>query len=71
MCVTTSPDVLVIGGGLARGAGSRLLDPIAGMVAQDITSRLGIEVSVRAAALGDDAGLVGGGAWFNDREKTR
>lgn len=70
MCVTCSPDVLVIGGGIARGGGERLLSAITDRVDRDANARLGLAVRVRPAALGDDVSLVGGAAWFAGRTGT-
>ncbi|WP_283137488.1 ROK family protein [Rhizohabitans arisaemae] len=67
MCLTCSPDVLVIGGGIARGGGERLLAAVRERVDRDAGARLGLRTEVRAAALGDDAGLTGGAAWYEAR----
>lgn len=60
LAILFTPEMLVVGGGLGRhapdliaaiGDGLRRFGP------------MGMEVLVRRAALGDDAGLVGGAAW--------
>jgi glucokinase len=56
-----SPDVVVMGGGLGR-TGDLLYDPIRALLAK--RGPPGLAVKVVCAALGDDAGLVGGGAWL-------
>lgn len=57
-----SPDVLVVGGGLGRN-GDLVLDPIRALLDTHGPRHLPQPVAVVTAALGDDAGLVGAGAW--------
>jgi glucokinase len=62
MCHVVVPDVVVVGGGLAA-AGDRLLGPLADAVRTHGTpGRIGA-IEVRAAALGDDAALLGAAVW--------
>jgi predicted NBD/HSP70 family sugar kinase len=62
MCHVVVPDVVVVGGGLAA-AGDRLLGPLSEAVRQRGTpGGVGV-IEVRAAALGDDAALMGAAVW--------
>ncbi|WP_329082234.1 ROK family protein [Streptosporangium sp. NBC_01469] len=63
MCHVGSPDVLVVGGGLARAAGTALLDEIDRRVHDAGTSHVSWDVEVRPARCGDDAGLFGAAVW--------
>ncbi|MFJ1586597.1 ROK family protein [Streptomyces sp. NPDC088197] len=63
LCHVVSPDVLVVGGGLARAAGAQLLDELERRIGDTARSHVSWDVDVRAAVCGDDAGLVGAGAW--------
>lgn len=53
-----SPEIIVIGGGVAR-AGELLLGPVRDRVARDAMPATAAGVQVRPAGLGGDAGLVG------------
>lgn len=64
LCHSTSAEVLVIGGGLGRALGAPLLEEVSAALADEATHHVGWPVSVRGAALGDDAGLAGAAAWF-------
>lgn len=61
------PEVVVLGGGVGLN-GDLLIDPLLEHLRDHGPSRLDPPISVRQAALGDDAGLVGAAAW---REATR
>lgn len=63
LCHVVSPDVLVVGGGLARAAGAHLLDELDRRIRATATSNVSWDVEVRAALCGDDAGLAGAAAW--------
>ncbi|WP_330176925.1 ROK family protein [Streptomyces sp. NBC_01498] len=67
LCHVASPDVLVVGGGLARAAGAHLLDELDRRIRSTGTSHVSWDVEVRAARCGDDAGLVGAAAWHRAR----
>ncbi len=55
-----NPERIVVGGSLARGQGDRWLDPARDAVLRDAFRLAGQRVSIVAAELGDDVGLVGG-----------
>jgi glucokinase len=57
-----SPEVIIVGGGLGL-VGDVLLDPLRSAVAQLGPPAVDPPIQVVAAALGDDAGLVGAAAW--------
>jgi glucokinase len=63
-CVTFvdvfNPDLIVVGGGVARGEGDRLLGPARELVAREGFRAPAARVRIVPAALGDDVGLVGG-----------
>jgi len=63
-CVTFvdvfDPDLIVVGGGIARGEGDRLLGPARDLVAKEAFRAPAARVRIVPAALGDDVGLVGG-----------
>ncbi|MFD9872328.1 ROK family protein [Streptomyces niveus] len=59
LCHVVSPDVLVVGGGLARAAGAPLLDELDRRIRDTAASHVSWDVDVRAALCGDDAGLAG------------
>ncbi|WP_329172878.1 ROK family protein [Streptomyces sp. NBC_01477] len=63
LCHVVSPDVLVVGGGLARAAGAHLLDELDRRIRDTAASHVSWDVEVRAALCGDDAGLAGAAAW--------
>ncbi|MFB8351190.1 ROK family protein [Streptomyces niveus] len=63
LCHVVSPDVLVVGGGLARAAGAPLLDELDRRIRDTAASHVSWDVDVRAALCGDDAGLAGAAAW--------
>lgn len=63
LCHVVSPDVLVVGGGLARAAGAHLLDELDRRIRDTAGSHVSWDVEVRAAQCGDDAGLAGASAW--------
>lgn len=67
MCHVCSPEVLVIGGGLARGAGDDILREIDRRIRDTESSHVTWDVEVRPALRGDDAGLVGAAAWSRAR----
>lgn len=54
------PDVVIVGGGVAAGTGDLLLQPARDAMAEHLTlADLRPEVAIVAAALGNDAGVVG------------
>lgn len=53
------PDVVVLGGGVAAGAGDLLLEPVKDMVRSRCMPSLCREVPIRLAALGSEVGIVG------------
>ena len=57
-----TPEVIVIGGGLGL-VGDVLLAPLRSAVAADGPPAINPGISIVAAALGDDAGLVGAAGW--------
>jgi glucokinase len=57
-----TPDVIVVGGGLGLN-GDLVLDPIRRLLATRGPRELPTPIAVVNAALGDDAGLAGAGAW--------
>lgn len=57
-----TPDVIVVGGGLGL-VGDLVLDPIRRLIAERGPRALPEPIAVVNAALGDDAGLTGAGAW--------
>lgn len=63
LCHVVSPDVLVVGGGVARAAGAHLLDELDRRIRDTAASHVSWDVEVRAALCGDDAGLAGAAAW--------
>lgn len=63
LCHVVSPDVLVVGGGLARAAGEPLLRELGRRIRDTPVSHVSWDVEVSAAACGDDAGLAGAAAW--------
>ncbi|GAB1818712.1 ROK family protein [Herbidospora sp. RD11066] len=77
LCHVGSPDVLVVGGGLARAAGTALLDEIDRRVHDTAASHVSWDVQVRPARCGDDAGLLGAAVWdlaephVHDQEERR
>jgi predicted NBD/HSP70 family sugar kinase len=54
------PDLIVVGGSIARGQGDRLLGPARDLVAREAFRAPAARVRIVPAALGDDVGLVGG-----------
>lgn len=63
LCHVVSPEVLVVGGGLARAAGAPLLDELDRRIRDTAASHVSWDVEVRPAQCGDDAGLAGAAAW--------
>lgn len=63
-CVTFvdvfDPDLIVVGGSVARGQGERMLEPAREMVRREAFRAPAARVRIVPAALGDDVGLVGG-----------
>jgi glucokinase len=57
-----SPEIVVVGGGVAR-AGELLLGPIRAALARRGPRHLASRIEVVPAALGDDAGLAGAAGW--------
>jgi glucokinase len=57
-----TPEVIVVGGGLGL-VGELVLDPIRTLVHERGPRALPKPIDVVNAALGDDAGLAGAGAW--------
>jgi glucokinase len=57
-----TPEVIVVGGGLGL-VGDLVLEPIRALVASEGPYALPQPITVVNAALGDDAGLAGAGAW--------
>lgn len=53
------PDLIVVGGGVARGLGERWLEPARSLVAATAFARQRDRARIVPAALADDAGLVG------------
>jgi predicted NBD/HSP70 family sugar kinase len=60
--IFTSQAVVVVGGGLGL-VGAMLLEPISELVGRLGPPLLPEPIAVVPAALGDDAGLIGGAAW--------
>lgn len=60
---TVSPDLLVIGGGVALGAGEKLLERVRRRLDDTTTSHVSMPCEVVPAILGDEAALAGVGAW--------
>lgn len=58
---TFDPDVIVVGGGVAEGAGDLLLDPARAELRERALPPMN-RVEVKSAELGGDAGMVGGAA---------
>ena len=58
---TFDPDVIVVGGGVAEGAGNLLLDPARSELRERALPPMN-RVEVKAAELGSDAGMVGAAA---------
>jgi glucokinase len=54
-----NPELVVVGGGLARARGDRLLAPARDVVAKFAFAVPGGRVRIVEATLGDDVGLVG------------
>jgi glucokinase len=54
------PDLIVVGGSVARGQGERLLEPAREMVQREAFKVPAARVRIVPGALGDDVGLVGG-----------
>lgn len=54
------PDLIVVGGSIARGQGERLLGPARDTVAREAFRTPARRTRIVPAALGDDVGLVGG-----------
>lgn len=67
MCHICTPDILVIGGGLARATEGFLAAEIDRRIKDEDFSGVSWNVTVREAALGDHAGLLGGAAWQRAR----
>jgi predicted NBD/HSP70 family sugar kinase len=55
------PELIIVGGGIGRERA--LLDPVRERLAE-MAPHLAMESSLVEAELGDDAGLVGGAAWY-------
>jgi glucokinase len=67
MCAVVDPDVVVVGGGLAVGAGELLLDPIRQAIADRRPLRaIASAPQVCAAACGPDAGALGAASLAHD-----
>lgn len=71
MCHICTPDVLVIGGGLARATEGFLAAEIDRRIKDEEFSGVSWNVAVREAACGDDGGLVGAAAWPMARPVAR
>ena len=71
MCHTCSADVLVVGGGLTFATEGFLVAEIDQRIKDQEFSGVSWDVSVRQAALGDEAGLLGAAAWPLARPMTR
>jgi glucokinase len=71
LCHTCSVDVLVVGGGLALATEGFLVAEIDRRIKDREFSGVSWDVSVRQAALGDEAGLLGAAAWPLARPMTR
>lgn len=56
---TFNPDRLIIGGGIARAQGERLLEPVRSTIASDAFERVARRVQIRAPELGGDVSLAG------------
>lgn len=63
MCHVCTPDVVVVGGGLARATEGFLVAEIDRRIRDEAFSGISWTVAVREAARGDEAGLVGAAAW--------
>jgi predicted NBD/HSP70 family sugar kinase len=71
MCHACTPDLIVVGGGLARATEGALTAGIARRLADRDFSNVSWDVSVRDAARGDEAGLAGAAAWWQARPETQ
>lgn len=72
MCAVLDPDVVVVGGGVAVGAGDLLLDPIRRAVADHAPLRAIVPPPrITAAVCGPDAGAIGVAALARDAAKAR
>ena len=71
MCHVCTPDILVIGGGLARATEGFLAAEIDRRIKDQEFSGISWSVAVREAACGDDAGLMGAAAWPLARPTAR
>jgi glucokinase len=70
-CVTIvnlfNPDLIVVGGGLARAEGDRLLQPARDAVAGEAFRAPGLRARIEPALLGDDVSLVGAAVLVRER----
>src|ERR1019366_5721213 len=60
------PELIIVGGGIGRERA--LLDPVRERLTQ-IAPRIAMETSLAEAELADDAGLIGGAAWYKANER--
>jgi glucokinase len=67
MCHICTPDIIVVGGGLARATEGFLVEEIDRRIRDEDFSGVSWPVAVRDAACGDHAGLLGGAAWQRAR----
>ena len=65
-----SPDVVIIGGGVAA-AGERLLAPVREAMKSRLIRNYWDRIRVVTAELGDDAGVIGSGLYAKEREAFR
>jgi glucokinase len=67
MCHVSTADILVVGGGLTAASGGSLVAEIDRRIKDQDFSGVSWDVSVRPAARGDEAGLLGAAAWSRAR----
>jgi glucokinase len=65
------PEVVVIGGGVAAGAGDLLFEEVREVVARRCMPSLARRVPILPAALGPDVGLVGAACLAMERDEMR
>lgn len=65
-----NPEMILIGGGVSRQE-KLLMEPLRKKVSEQIMPRFREGLTVEAAALGNDAGVIGAAAYWMDREKRK